>query len=160
MNWADQRLDVKEIKNHPWFYGADWNSLRYIEPPFVPRLNSITDTSYFPTDDLGNVSNQLDNVESVSAEKDLAFLGYAHCVPIMTLSLIQDTSDSRLNASLVVLKPRVKASVGSDAGSSCIFINWRLHTLQFMYSVKGDGKKFTIGWASLFLCLQWGVGCE
>ena len=76
MNWADQRLDVSEIKNHPWFYGADWASLRYIEPPFVPRLNSITDTSYFPTDDLGNVSSQLDNVESVSAEKDLAFLGY------------------------------------------------------------------------------------
>ena len=76
MNWADQRLDVSEIKNHPWFYGADWGSLRYIEPPFVPRLNSITDTSYFPTDDLGNVSSQLDNVESVSAEKDLAFLGY------------------------------------------------------------------------------------
>ncbi|TEB36568.1 kinase-like protein [Coprinellus micaceus] len=76
MNWADQRLDVSEIKNHPWFYGADWASLRYIEPPFVPRLNSITDTSYFPTDDLGNVSSQLDNVESVSAEKDLAFLGF------------------------------------------------------------------------------------
>ncbi|KAF5338340.1 hypothetical protein D9611_012455 [Ephemerocybe angulata] len=76
MNWADKRLDVNQIKSHPWFYGADWNSLRYIEPPFVPRLNSITDTSYFPTDDLGNVSNQLDNVESVSAEKDLAFLGF------------------------------------------------------------------------------------
>ncbi|KAJ2918691.1 hypothetical protein MD484_g1786, partial [Candolleomyces efflorescens] len=76
MNWADKRLEVKQIKNHPWFFGADWNSLRYIEPPFVPRLNSITDTSYFPTDDLGNVSNQLDTVESVSAEKDLAFLGF------------------------------------------------------------------------------------
>lgn len=76
MNWADKRLDVTQIKNHPWFYGADWNSLRYIEPPFVPRLNSITDTSYFPTDELGNVTNQLDVVESVGAEKDLAFLGY------------------------------------------------------------------------------------
>ncbi|EAU90471.2 AGC/NDR protein kinase [Coprinopsis cinerea okayama7 len=76
MNWADKRLTVEQIKNHPWFFGADWNSLRYIEPPFVPRLSSITDTSYFPTDDLGNVSNQLDQVESVSAEKDLAFLGF------------------------------------------------------------------------------------
>jgi hypothetical protein len=76
MNWADKRLTVEKIKNHPWFFGADWNSLRYIEPPFVPRLNSVTDTSYFPTDDLGNVNTQLDQVESVSAEKDLAFLGY------------------------------------------------------------------------------------
>ena len=42
----------------------------------MPRLNSVTDTSYFPTDDLGNVNTQLDQVESVSAEKDLAFLGY------------------------------------------------------------------------------------
>lgn len=76
MTWADTRLTVNQIKAHPFFYGADWNALRHIEPPFVPHLQSITDTSYFPTDDLGNMPDQLEKVEGVGAEKDLAFLGY------------------------------------------------------------------------------------
>ncbi|KAG6860879.1 hypothetical protein C0995_006434 [Termitomyces sp. Mi166 len=76
MAWAEQRLTVNQIKMHPFFYGCDWNSLRHIEPPFVPRLQSITDTSYFPTDDLGNTPDHLERVEGVGAEKDLAFLGF------------------------------------------------------------------------------------
>lgn len=76
MNWSEHRLNVNQIKSHPFFYGADWNSLRHIEPPFVPHLQSITDTSYFPTDDLGNMPDQLEKVEGVGAEKDLAFIGY------------------------------------------------------------------------------------
>jgi protein-serine/threonine kinase len=76
MTWAESRLTVNQIKGHPFFYGADWNSLRHIEPPFVPHLQSITDTSYFPTDDLGNTPDQLERVEGVGAEKDLAFLGW------------------------------------------------------------------------------------
>lgn len=76
MTWAEQRLSVNQIKSHPFFYGADWNSLRHIEPPFVPRLQSLTDTSYFPTDEFGDVPNQMDQVEGVGAEKDLAFLGF------------------------------------------------------------------------------------
>jgi len=75
MNWAERRLNVNQIKNHSFFYGADWNSLRYIDPPFVPHLQSSTDTSYFPTDDLGSMPDQLEQVEAISPEKDLAFLG-------------------------------------------------------------------------------------
>lgn len=81
MTWADSRLTVEGIKNHPFFYGADWDSLRYIAPPFVPALQSITDTSYFPTDDLGNLPDQLQAVESLGSEKDLAFIG---CVCVFT----------------------------------------------------------------------------
>ena len=73
MAWAETRLNVNQIKAHPFFYGADWGSLRHIDPPFVPRLQSITDTSYFPTDDI--TPDPLDRVEGVGAEKDLAFLG-------------------------------------------------------------------------------------
>jgi len=76
MTWAESRLTVAQIKAHPFFYGADWNALRHIEPPFVPHLQSITDTSYFPTDDFGNLPDQLDQVEGIGAEKDLAFLGF------------------------------------------------------------------------------------
>ena len=75
MTWAGHRLSVEGIKGHPFFYGADWDSLRYIAPPFVPALQSITDTSYFPTDDLGNLPDQLQAMESLGSEKDLAFLG-------------------------------------------------------------------------------------
>ncbi|KAF5316094.1 hypothetical protein D9619_006459 [Psilocybe cf. subviscida] len=76
MTWAEHRLNVTQIKSHPFFFGADWNSLRHIEPPFVPHLQSITDTSYFPTDGLDNLPDQLEKVEGVGAEKDLAFLGF------------------------------------------------------------------------------------
>ncbi|KIY49967.1 kinase-like protein [Fistulina hepatica ATCC 64428] len=76
MTWADHRITANQIKTHPFFFGADWSLLRQIEPPFVPRLQSMTDTSYFPTDDLGNVPDQLEQAEGVSAEKDLAFLGF------------------------------------------------------------------------------------
>jgi hypothetical protein len=47
MTWADQRLTVNQIKTHPFFFGADWNALRHIDPPFVPHLQSSTDCSYF-----------------------------------------------------------------------------------------------------------------
>ncbi|KAJ7281487.1 kinase-like domain-containing protein [Mycena rebaudengoi] len=76
MTWADKRLTVNQIKTHPFFFGADWNSLRHIEPPFVPHLQSVTDTSYFPTDEFGNVAEQMEQVEGISAEKDLAFVGF------------------------------------------------------------------------------------
>jgi len=76
MTWADSRLAVEGIKAHPFFFGADWDSLRYIAPPFVPALQSITDTSYFPTDDLGNMPDQLESMKSVGSEQDLAFIGF------------------------------------------------------------------------------------
>jgi len=75
MTWTNYRLTVEGIKGHPWFYGADWDSVRNIAPPFVPSLQSTTDTSYFPTDDL-EVPDQLQAVESLGSEKDLAFLGF------------------------------------------------------------------------------------
>lgn len=76
MTWAEERLNVNQIKNHMFFHGADWNSIRQIKPPFVPRLQSSTDTSYFPVDELSDVPDQVERVEAVGAEQDLAFLGY------------------------------------------------------------------------------------
>jgi hypothetical protein len=55
-------------KTHPFFFGADWNSLRHIEPPFVPHLQSTADTSYFPTEEFGNVAEQMEQVEGISLE--------------------------------------------------------------------------------------------
>jgi len=72
----DRRLGVDQIKHHPFFYGVNWNMIRNIEAPFVPRLRSITDTSYFPTDELEQVPEEPTGGDSTGANKDLAFLGY------------------------------------------------------------------------------------
>ncbi|KAF9114299.1 hypothetical protein BGX27_011200 [Mortierella sp. AM989] len=39
--------DASEIKNHPWFRGIDWASLRTQQPPFRPALKDPADTRYF-----------------------------------------------------------------------------------------------------------------
>ena len=112
---SDQRLgrnSADEIKAHPFFAGVDWNTIRNIESPFIPQLRfviylpfplsflparptdreslnvvhrSLTDTSYFPTEDLGDVPEQPQGSESTSGSKDLAFLGYT--VRLILLSI-------------------------------------------------------------------------
>ncbi|KAF7332230.1 Kinase-like protein [Mycena kentingensis (nom. inval.)] len=72
---ADRRMNLAQIKAHPFFYGVDWNTIRLIDAPFIPKLSSITDTSYFPTDQLEQVPEDLPDGDS-KAHKDLAFLGY------------------------------------------------------------------------------------
>ncbi|KAG6884714.1 hypothetical protein C0993_008782 [Termitomyces sp. T159_Od127] len=71
---ADRRLTVEQIKNHPFFYGVDWSTVRQIDAPFVPHLRSITDTSYFPTGDIDQ-TDEARPVDASEASKDLAFLG-------------------------------------------------------------------------------------
>ena len=80
-----------EIKAHPFFTGVDWDSIRNIDAPFIPQLKSITDTSYFPIDDLENVPDvPAQSPEAASAvpapingsseavKGDLAFVGYTY----------------------------------------------------------------------------------
>lgn len=55
---ADQRLGrygADEIKAHPFFKGIDWVNIRKMQAPFIPALKSMTDTSYFPTEDLNDI---------------------------------------------------------------------------------------------------------
>jgi len=79
---AENRLQEQEIRGHPFFKGIDWNTLRATKAPFVPKLRSITDTSYFPTEELMDVPEKVNPVTektdnyNKSPEKDLAFVGY------------------------------------------------------------------------------------
>ncbi|KAH9049594.1 AGC/NDR protein kinase [Lactarius hengduanensis] len=74
---TDRRLNVEQIKNHPFFYGVDWSAIRQIDAPFVPRLRSITDTSYFPVEDLDQAgTDDTAGADANDSSKDLAFLGY------------------------------------------------------------------------------------
>lgn len=62
-----------------FFYGVDWASIRDIDAPFVPHLRSITDTSYFPTDEIDQTSDLPVGADAGDdAKKDLAFLGYTY----------------------------------------------------------------------------------
>ncbi|KAJ1979145.1 Serine/threonine-protein kinase [Dimargaris verticillata] len=81
------RNGAYEIKQHPFFRGVDWETIRRARAPFVPQLRSITDTSYFPIDelekqqDLGIPSPAHAMAveapdEEISQHKDLAFVGY------------------------------------------------------------------------------------
>ncbi|KAG6831605.1 hypothetical protein H0H92_009078 [Tricholoma furcatifolium] len=72
---ADRRLNVEQIKKHPFFYGVDWDTIRRIDAPFVPHLRSITDTSYFPTDEIDQ-GEEVRSADTNEASKDLAFLGF------------------------------------------------------------------------------------
>lgn len=36
-----------EVKDHPYFYGVDWNSLLRQKAEFMPQLGDEEDTSYF-----------------------------------------------------------------------------------------------------------------
>ena len=70
-------MNVEQIKSHPFFYGVDWSAIRQIDAPFVPRLRSITDTSYFPVEDLEQGATDNTVADANDTSKDLAFLGYA-----------------------------------------------------------------------------------
>lgn len=79
---APRRLGGSNIKNHAYFEGFDFVNIRKKDGAFIPQLKSITDTSYFPTDEieqdpLDHVDSGADTIgETYSNKKDLAFVGY------------------------------------------------------------------------------------
>ncbi|CAO1637064.1 unnamed protein product [Sympodiomycopsis kandeliae] len=70
------RNGAQEIKDHPFFAGVDWSTIRNIDAPFIPHLKSITDTSYFPTEDYQDVPEVPPGADTGVGAKDLAFLGF------------------------------------------------------------------------------------
>ncbi|KAN0059669.1 Serine/threonine-protein kinase [Thecaphora frezii] len=72
------RNSAQEIKDHAFFAGVDWTTIRQIDAPFIPQLKSITDTSYFPTEEYTDVPEVPSGAEVGVGSKDLAFLGYTY----------------------------------------------------------------------------------
>jgi protein-serine/threonine kinase len=80
------RGGADEIKNHKFFRGVEFDTLRRIRAPFEPKLSSNVDTAYFPTDEI----DQTDNATHLKAaalanggqprgdapEMSLPFIGY------------------------------------------------------------------------------------
>lgn len=86
---ADNRIGrvggAEEIKRHPFFRGVDWDGIREFSAPFVPKLSSITDTSYFSTEELDQIpdgppamAQSGDTPASNDARVDLPFIGYTY----------------------------------------------------------------------------------
>ncbi|KAJ7357555.1 hypothetical protein OS493_024363 [Desmophyllum pertusum] len=53
---AEHRPGAKEIESLPFFSSLDWSSIHSHPPPFVPRPDDITDTTYF------NARNTMQNL--------------------------------------------------------------------------------------------------
>lgn len=100
---------VEEIKAHPFFAGLDWNNLRKMPAPFVPKLNDETDTSYFDEfEDDGNVS-----LKGTEAQKALRLVNMSkdqnHVFSGFTFN--RDTSTRRPKPSLTNLFSEDRKSV-------------------------------------------------
>ncbi|GAB1319175.1 Serine/threonine-protein kinase [Madurella fahalii] len=81
------RGGAHEIKNHAFFRGVEFDSLRRIRAPFEPRLTSNIDTTYFPTDEIDQTDNatllkaaqaarNANPQQEESPEMSLPFIGY------------------------------------------------------------------------------------
>lgn len=64
---------IQEIQNHNWFNDFDWDNIDDMNPPFIPKLENDTDTSYFSrvydNEDCDSLSEIFDDSISVSSEK-------------------------------------------------------------------------------------------
>ena len=73
---APNRLNAQTICLHPFFRGVDWENIRSYRAPFLPKLKSIIDTSYFPVEEVAHVPPALSSHGTVNPSKELAFVGY------------------------------------------------------------------------------------
>jgi protein-serine/threonine kinase len=90
---AENRLGrhngADDIKRHPFFRGVNWDEIRNVEAPFIPKLRSVTDTRFFPTDELEDVPDspallqaekdrELLKNKGLDTKADLPFIGYTY----------------------------------------------------------------------------------
>ena len=45
----EKRLKIDEIKKHPFFKNLNWENIRNVKAPFIPKLENEFDTKYFDT---------------------------------------------------------------------------------------------------------------
>ncbi|KAJ3325912.1 Rho-associated protein kinase 2 [Boothiomyces sp. JEL0866] len=69
---------AKEIMNHKWFEGINWENIRNQKAPFIPELSGPEDTRYFEDEDNESkkfAQKPISKTKEFSG-KNLAFIGY------------------------------------------------------------------------------------
>lgn len=94
---------LDDFRNHPWFEGIDWDTLRNGQAPYVPDVKSPTDTSNFDVDDT-DVKLLSDAVPPTS---NPAFSG--HHLPFVGFTFTQHSNLSDLG-SITVTPPSAKCN--------------------------------------------------
>ncbi|KNE69656.1 AGC/DMPK/ROCK protein kinase [Allomyces macrogynus ATCC 38327] len=90
------RNGVAEIQAHAWFAGIDWACLEGMTPPFVPTLESETDTRYFSQDE-GDGSAAAEKSDAATlgrgAVPQRAFMG--HHLPFIGYTYLRPSGSSQ-----------------------------------------------------------------
>ena len=66
----------EEIKKHPFFKGLDWNNIRNLKAPFIPKLKNDYDTKYFEKFD--EIEPFYPPVNKFNKRKDIQFIGFTY----------------------------------------------------------------------------------
>ena len=92
---------AEEIKEHPFFQGADWSNLRNEDPPFVPESRNKIDTSYFPEEKQFKASAiKLSGSENIKSLKKTTGLLDFEFNTTNVETLVQKNKDAFQNASV------------------------------------------------------------
>ncbi|KAJ3319631.1 hypothetical protein HDV06_006193 [Boothiomyces sp. JEL0866] len=70
--------DARDIKDHPWFEGFDWEDLQLATPPFIPQLQEKTDTSHFDEIDQERINMMMKTDDLDSYDSRTAFEGFTY----------------------------------------------------------------------------------
>lgn len=100
---AESRIHFEQIKNHPFFFGIDFEHIAEMQPPYVPTVTSDTDTSNFddfePREDVPEPPQQDDIV-------NLAFMGFKYNRNVMAATLpLRPTHGPHIEQSKLNRKP-------------------------------------------------------
>ena len=79
INCSNKRLGkngAEEIKKHPFFKGLDWDNIRKMKPPFIPKIKNEYDTKYFETFDENEPFYP--TPKKYPKRKDIEYLGYTY----------------------------------------------------------------------------------
>ncbi|XP_059224968.1 serine/threonine-protein kinase Genghis Khan isoform X2 [Stomoxys calcitrans] len=83
------RNGIEDFKSHAWFEGLDWEHIRLGAAPYVPDVDSPTDTSNFDVDD-----NAIRHSDSVPPAANPAFSGFH--LPFVGFTFTQNSCMSDL----------------------------------------------------------------
>ncbi|XP_032083224.1 myotonin-protein kinase isoform X2 [Thamnophis elegans] len=110
------RNGVQDFKEHPFFVGIDWQSLRDCSPSFVPEFANATDTCNFDVVDdcLTDMETLWDVIETSPLGVQLPFVGYSYTY---TAVKQEDPKERDPSPSAMDVEPAGKRLLGEAQGS-------------------------------------------